>query len=236
VVSWFAQQVSTAGLPDPSAWTSALNGEQELLTLAASSDPELADAAVAALVASAGGDELTARDLARRMSNATDRTAGALSEQWSKAKQEIYTEKLKHAAGQYRLIVNLRGQAGGQPTDPFNGGFDGGGDFPSGQNTNALANAPLISSINVALIDLQADGSSLRLASGTLTLAASDARLAIAIQQPNELKDFGNKELDGLPLETIQGNIELLPQKDGSWRGAARLEDGRVVEIVFDPE
>lgn len=236
VVSWFAQQVSTTGLPDPSAWTSAVNSEQDLLTLAASSDPELADAAVAALVASAGGDELTARDLARRMSNATDRTAGALSEQWSKAKQEIYTEKLKHAAGQYRLIINLRGQAGGQPTDPFGGGFEGSEEFPGAQDTNALANTPLISSINVALIDLQADGSSLKLASGTLTLAASDARLAIAIQQPNELKDFGNKELDALPLETIQGKIELLPQKDGSWRGAARLDDGRVIEVVFDPE
>lgn len=237
VVNWFAQQVSTTGLPASSAWVTAANGEDSLLTLAASSDPELANAAVAGLVASVGGDELTARDLARRMSNATDRTASALSDQWSQAKQEIFTEKLKHAAGQYRLVVNLRGRTGDQTADPYgSGGYGGYEEFPAAQDPNAIANAPLITSINVALIELQADGRSLKLASGTLTLAASDTRLAIAIQQPNELKDFGNKELDDLPLETIKGTIELLPQKNGSWRGAAAMDDGRVIEVVFDPE
>jgi len=234
VVNWFAQQVASTGLPEPPAWADAANGEDNLLTLAASSDPELADAAVASLVASVGGDELTARDLARRMNNATDRSAGALSEQWSQAKREIYTEKLKHAAGQYRLVVNLRGRTTDRAADPdASGGYE---QFPPAQDPDAIANTPLITRIDVALIELQADGRSLKLASGTLTLAASDTRLAIAIQQPNELKDFGNKELDALPLETIEGAIDLLPQKNGSWRGAAPLADGRIVEVVFEPQ
>lgn len=237
LVNWFAQHVSTTGLPEPPAWADAADGEDNLLTLAASSDPELADAAVAGLVASVGGDELTARDLARRMSNATDRSATGLSDQWSQAKQEIYTEKLKHAAGHYRLVVNLRGQTTDQAADPYaSGGYGGYEQSPSPQDPNAIANAPLISRINVALIELQADGRSLKLASGTLTLAASDTRLAIAIQQPNELKDFGNKELDALPLETIEGAIDLLPQKNAAWRGAAPLADGRIIEVVFEPQ
>lgn len=246
IVNWFTQQVATLGLPEPAQWAQAARGEDELLSLAAGGDPELADAAVAALVASVGGDELAARDLARRMSNATDRSPTGMRQQWSAAKQELYAAKLKHAAGNYRLIVNLRGQASANLPGGYPGGYGEYGEFDEGgygeypatpaPSLDATANLPLIASINVALIELKADGQSLSLASGTLTLAPSDARLAIAIQQPNELKDFGNEELNKLPLESIQGPIELLPQKGNVWRGAATLSDSRTLEVVFDPE
>lgn len=245
IVNWFAQQVSTSGLPEPSEWAEAALDENSLLTLATNPDPELANAAVASLVASVGGDEQTARDLARRMSNATDRSPDALRKQWNAAKQDIYAAKLQSAAGRYRLVVNLRGNANPQPDfsaygggGGYGGGYGGLGGYPEGPSSTPdnAANAPLIRSINVALIELQADGRSISLASGTLTLAASDARLAITIQDPNELKDFGNAEVDKLPLESIRNPIELLPQKGNVWRGSASLGDGQSIEVVFDPE
>lgn len=234
LVYWFAQQVSTSGLPELAAWAPAANGEDNLLTLAASSDPELADAAIASLVALAGGDERTARDLARRLSNATDRSVKALRQQWTLAKQDIYTARLSHAAGRYRLIVNLRGNA--DPTlnpSPRFGGF--GSQTPAG-DVNPADALPLIKRFNVALIQLEADGHSLSLGSGTLTLGASDSQLAIALLDPNELKAFGHEQLNDLPLQQINQPIDLLPQKDGSWRGAAPMPDGRYIQVIFKPE
>jgi hypothetical protein len=233
LIDWFARYVSTSGLPDANAWAQAAGGEDQLLTLAASSDPDLADAAVSALVASAGGDTLTARDLARRLANATDRSVGALREQWATAKKEIYISRLSHAAGRYRLIVNLRGSSDTTFNDapPFGGGFS----IPS-QTPEDFSTAPLIKSFNIAGIELIADGQSLSLSSGTLTLGVSDARLAILLQDPGELKEFGDKELNQLPFEQITEPIELLPQGDRSWRGGDSLQDGRSVEVVFEPQ
>ena len=88
----------------------------------------------------------------------------------------------------------------------------------------------------VALIELEADGDSLGLASGTLTLGVPETHLAISLLVPTELKDFGNEELAQVPIEDVDGSIDLLPQKTGSWRGAASLLDGRSIEVVFDPE
>ncbi len=234
LVNWFAQHIATSGLPEPKAWAEAANGEDGLITLAASSDPDLADAAVASLVASAGGDEQTARDLARRLSNATDRSKEALRGQWARAKQDIYTARLSHAAGRYRLIVNLRGEAGtalnARPGfEDFN--------FPvPGIDPDALATAPLIKSFNIALIELEADGQSLALSSGTLTLGVGETQLAITLLDPNELKEFGHEALKDLPLEQIDEPIELLPQKDGAWQGAAAIPGGRFIEVVFERE
>ncbi len=239
LVNWFAQQVSTSGLPESTDWASAANGEDNLLSLASSSDPELAGAAVAALVASAGGDEATARDLARKMGNAADRTAEGLREQWSSAKQEIYVSRLTHAAGRYHLVVNLRGSNDDGYGQGGYGGYGGYGgfEFPAqGQSFNTPANAPLIKSFNVALIELEADGHSIGLASGTLTLGVADTRLAISLLVPTELKDFGHEELSKIPIEDIDDPIDLVPQKDGSWRGASALLDGRSIEVIFDPE
>ena len=39
IVNWFAQQVAATGLPEPSQWAQAARGEDELLRLAASGDP-----------------------------------------------------------------------------------------------------------------------------------------------------------------------------------------------------
>ena len=231
IVNWFAQHVSSSGLPDTEAWAPAANGEENLLSLAASSDPALADGAVAGLVASAGGDETLARDLARQMSNAPDRSVEGLREQWGAAKQDIFVSRLTHAAGRYRLVVNLRGAS--------DGGFGGAGGFQfpgRGGSFDSAANLPLIKSFNLALIELEADGQSLGLASGVLTLGVPESRLAISLLSPTELKDFGNEEFSDIPIEDVDGSIDLLPQKDGSWRGASALLDGRSIEVVFDPE
>lgn len=239
LINWFAQHVSTTGLPESAAWAPVADGEENLLNLAASSDPELAGAAVASLVTSAGGDEATARDLAREMGNATDRTVESLRVQWSSAKQEIYVSRLTHASGPYRLVVNLRGSPDGDGGYGGGGGYGGYGGYGmpgQGQSMETAANAPLIKSYNVALVELEADGHSLGLASGTLTLGVSDERLAITLLAPNELKDFGHEELSKLPIEDIDEPIELVPQKDNSWRGAAALLDGRSIEVVMDPE
>ncbi len=243
IVSWFTKEVTTGGLPVSEKWAQAFQGEDQLLTLAGNSDPQIAEAAVAALVASIGGDETTARDLARRMSNATDRSAIGLREMWSDAKRELYASKLKSAAGQYRLVVNLRSDTATQTTFGTGFGQTGGGysgleyDDASSSNMDpdAIARAPMIRSIRVALIELKADGTSIRLASGTLTISASDSRLAIAVLDPKELKDFGNSELNELPLDEIEGSIDLLPKRGGAWSGGTGLGDGRIIEIVFDP-
>lgn len=244
IVTWFTREVTTSGLPSPDKWIQAVRGEDQLIELAGNSDPQLADAAVAALVASVGGDETTARDLARRMSNASDRSPVGLRELWSEAKRELYASKLKSAAGQYRLVVNLRNDPDTQTTYGTGLGMPRGpGRYPGGpsDSSNAsvdpatIAKAPLVRSINVALIELQADGRSIRMASGTLTLSASDSSLAIEVRDPKELKGFGNSEVNGLPLEDIEGKIDLLPQPDGSWSGGAKLGDGRILQIVLNP-
>ncbi len=252
VVGWFAQQVTTTGLPQASEWASAMNGEDALLGLASNPDPELADAAVASLVASVGGDEVVARDLARQMSNATDRSPSGLGDIWSEAKQEIYAGKLQSAAGSYRLIINVRGNNNsntgydapggydyggydGEFEGEYGGGLGGYGPDPSTELASVAA-LPLIKSINLALIELRADGTSIELASGTLTLSASDQRLAIVMQDPKELNDFGNNEVSDLPIENLNSPIELLPQPGNVWRGAASLGDGRSIEVIFDPQ
>jgi len=233
LVSWFARHVSASGLPQATAWADAVGGEEPLLAFAASSDPELADAAVAGLVASAGGDTLTARDLARRLANATDRSVFALRQQWAIAKKDIFASRLSHAAGHYRLIVNLRGSA--DTTLSSQQPFNAPGLTLALQRPDDFSTAPLVKSFNVSAIEVQADGRALFLSSGTLTLGVADTRLAILLQDPVELKEFGNKELNELPIEQINGPIELLPQKDNAWRGAAPLPDGRSIEVVFQP-
>ena len=230
LIGWFARYVSTSGLPEDTEWAKAVGSEQQLLTLAASNDPDLADAAVAALVASVGGDSDAARELARQFANATDRSVAALSEMWASGKQEIFTEKLSSAAGSYRLIVNLYDNTGTNFGEP---GFGGGG---FGAQAPVAVSGEPTKSLNIAGFVLEADGQSIAMTSGTLTLSVSDSQPAIVITDPGELKNFGNKELNELPIEEITEPIELLGRSDGSWHGAASFFDGRIIEIVFKPE
>ncbi|HEX7010694.1 MAG TPA: hypothetical protein VF184_11990, partial [Phycisphaeraceae bacterium] len=256
-INWFAQQIQARRLPEPSEWVQAFNSEQRLLELAASPDPAVAAGAVAALVASAGGDNLTAQELAQRFAQATDRSARGLEPAWRAAKQEIYIRRLSAAAGSYRLTLLVRGQASNQPMRPMPGGrpmppgavppppgmppmppdfpADPYGDpFLAGPRPEALQQ-PVQMQITLGVVELIADGQSVRLGSQTVTLTVPQERLAIRIAQPHELKNFQNEQIAQLPLDRLNQPLDLLPQPDGSWRGGVEMLDGRVVELWMEP-
>lgn len=224
VAVWFGKQLAEGQVPAAGDWATIYQNEDNLLNLAGSIDQDLARSAVAALVASAGGDQQTADELATRFANHTDRTVDGLRPIWLEAKRSIFTQRISGASGDYRLIVKVAGMANTPfPVAPGLG--------PS-QGPAASSQQPL--EVVLGVVNLVADESSVRLGvNQTLGLSVSDQRLALRVDQPNELKNFENEQIAELPLEHAQA-VELLPQPDGSWQGETQLMDMRTLQIRLE--
>ncbi len=239
LASWFGKEVAEGRVPDAAAWLDGYGGEGRMITMLASQDPEVGLGAAAALVASAGGDESMARPFYQAAANQAGQTPDFAQQQWAKARQEIYTQRLQTAAGRYRLIVRLFGQAQAQQGMP--GGFGEPitpeappgmtpGD-PSMQQPTGKATTEYM----VGIMEIQADGKSIKFANDTLSVAVPESHLAIRLIKPGELKNLSEGDVGKLDWDRVPTQIDLLPQTGGAWAGLTTLPDGRTAQIILQP-
>jgi len=247
-VSWFAGRLRAGDLPTPADWASAARGDEALLNLAASRDQALAAGAVAALVAGAGGDTLTAQRMVDGFAAADDRTVAGLTARWQEARQAIYRARIKLAEGSYRLVLRVPEtpadeSAAGHTGDfgPPTPGTDGGDDDP----TRGPAGVPLplhpdrpapttgidpatgdpnagpvvpMTKHVLGIIDLIVEGEQVRLSNDLLPVEVPNDRLAIRVTSLVGLARFD--EAEDLKLDDLVTDpVDLLPQPDGTWTG-----------------
>lgn len=206
-VKWFGQRVAAGELPNAAQWGQVYD-ESELVRRAASVDAELARGAVAALVGQAGGDPRTARTLAARFANQSDRSTERLGELWQQSKREVYARRLAEAAGNYRLAVR-----------------------PPARDRRFEAPAPIV----LGVVELVTTSDAAHLGRNqTVTLSIPGARFAMRIENLNELKNFEHPELNDLALDQAEGPLDLLPQDEGGWRGAVDMGGGELV-VQLEP-
>jgi len=191
VVEWFGQLVAAGELPDPGAWAGVYPDDQQLLTLAASEDAQLAAAAVAALVAAAGGDQQTIDEVTARIASMPERSPEAVRSLWTEVKREVYARQLAEAAGRYRMGLEVTagrsdfGPTGARQPDPGFVRIEV--DRPAAPADTAAGGAAASGPMLLGLVDLVADGQSIRLAAETVRLSVADQRLAIRIADPGAL-------------------------------------------------
>jgi hypothetical protein len=106
LVSWFGQQISQGQLPTADSWAKAVNNESALIGLINSSDPDIGAAATAALVYQAGGSDHDALALARKFRNLPDQSQKNMTDEWNKAKAQLYLNQFQSISGPYKLILN----------------------------------------------------------------------------------------------------------------------------------
>ncbi|MBB6429400.1 HEAT repeat domain-containing protein [Algisphaera agarilytica] len=237
VIGWFAQELAAGELPDPSAWGEAAGGERNLMQAAVATDEQLAAGAFAALTAMAGGDrELQYKMFERFKDDRKTKTSDSMVEAWVDARKDIYTQRLRSAAGDYRLVMIVTGLAPaeggvGRASDPILGSD------PSVAQARAEGAAVVETSERTTLgvTRLIADGRAIRFSSGTPELGVPEDQLAIRITTPSQLKAFEVQQIKDLPLEESDEPLDLFPQDQGVWRGTMILRDGRDFELVMEP-
>jgi len=249
---FLGEALAAGRLPDAAEWADAAGREETLYGHATGPDDALARAAIAALAALAGAD--TPGQLAAAGAF-EDRRRGmrpeAFGEAWAGVRQVIFTARLAEAAGDYRLVVTLRGRVpavadgGGLASDPVLGtdpaayGGDGAGG-PYGADPAAAGGVTPEAAEHeqrfvLGVVELIADGGTVRLGAGTPEITVPDDQLAIRLPSPGDLKNLEVEELQDLPLERIDGPLDLLPDGHGGWSGAADLADGRRFELRLEP-
>lgn len=248
---WFGEQLAAGELPTEAQWAEQFRNEDDLFQLASGQDVDLSRGAVAALVGSAGGDRRAAEELAATFGAASDRSASGLKTLWIEAKKDIYGRRLAEAAGQYRLIVDIGPPDTGAGAPPFGQnpgayGFDpraavpgyvpgGAQPVPSGP-TDAQANDPNKTiKATLGVVDLIADGQSVRFGGDPFELTVPDDYLAIRIDRVAKLKNFEDPDLADVDLESVSQPLDLRVQPDETWEGEVRLSDGRVLRLTLEP-
>ncbi len=223
-------------LPTSEQWAQAAGEETVLYEWATGDDDGLAHGAVAGLAAKAGADgahqlgAIAAMEEQRRVLGADD-----FAQQWAHVRRAIYTSRLAAAAGPYRLVVTLKGLA---PVAAEGGGLAKdavlGSDpevIKAASASGADGEAPHEERLVLGVVELVADGGKVRLGGGTPEISVPNDVLAIRVVSPGDLKNLPVDELQDLPLERIDGAMDLLPDGHGGWRGMAELADGRTFEL-----
>jgi len=250
VAGWFAQQLSEGELPAGWAWGEAAGGQAALLRQVSGEDEAAALGAVAALTALAGGDQaLQLKMIDRFKAERTALSSEDLAAAWANAKQDIYTQRMSGAAGEYRLTMIVTGEAGGGggyglASDPtlgvdYGGGYGGEDYGAAGEKFSASASAAVpsgpVKRTVLGAITLVADGRSVGFRSGVPELTVPEDKLALRIAALGQLKSFPIEALESLPLDGVRGPLDLMPEAGGVWRGAVLLPDGRGFELVLEP-
>jgi hypothetical protein len=257
VARWFGQQVATGTLPAPGAFAQQFS-EDHLLDLAGSPDAELSRAAIAVLVNSVGGGKQDIDAVVNRFRQQGDQTVDALRDVWGPVKQDIYQRKLQSAAGPYRVRVEVSGERRqdrrrvrrdfgdprGDPDfgppryeEPRNrgGGERGGGGILGLGGSDDEGGSSGAQVISLGIMKLVADGDGIRLANDAITLSVPQSHLAIRVDQPNQLKNFGKPELADLPLGESREPLDLFPQEGGAWSGEIVLDNGQTLAMTLEP-
>lgn len=224
VVAWFAEKVSQGALPAASAWFNAVGNEDQVLLLALSTDPELARAGAAALAHSVGGDEQQAEQLAATFDLITTRTADGARPEWQLARRKILADRLRAAAGEYRLklVLYARPDPAAPPPPP---------DAPPGSPVETL---------DLGVIKLEPEGDGLVMAAKTMTLGAAPDAYAIRVERLAELTNFPGERLGKLPVAEVDPQtLDLHPAdgdlKAGSWYGGFTLPTLQRAALVLEP-
>lgn len=250
LVEWFGKEIAGGKTPGTGEWASHAGGEDKLLDLVMSADPDLARGAMAALVAEAGGDDRIIQPLTQKLTQLPDTTLANLKTQWASARRDIYAMRLSRADGPYTLIVRVANQAstgapgtpGMTPSGPPGAppmGMPPGPVAPGGakaENEKTGSGIADATEIELGIVQLQADGQSIKLANQALTLSVPSDKMAIRVDKPAELKNFSNAEIEKLAIDQVTAPVDLLPQQDGSWRGSFVLPpENRQAELVLVP-
>ncbi len=244
LVEWFGKELANGSTPSTGEWASHAGGEDKLLDLVMSADAELSRGAMAALVAEAGGDDRIVQPLTQKLTQLPDTTLANLKTQWASARRDIYTMRLSRSDGPYMLVVRVANQTSNQPPVGPQGVPPGAppmpmppgpplGGKPGEEAGSGIADA---TTIELGLVQLQADGQSIKLANQALTLSVPSDKMAIRVDKPSELKNFNNPQIDKLSIDQVTTSVDLLPQQDGSWRGSFVLPpENRQAELVLIP-
>ncbi|MEM6458276.1 MAG: hypothetical protein AAF710_02665 [Planctomycetota bacterium] len=234
VVAWFGQALAAGELPPAEAWAEAAGGEAALMAPAVGQDEPLAHGALAALTALAGGDRaLQFKMIERFKQDRTTQTAEAFAETWGGAKQDIYRQRLRGAAGEYRLVMVVTGgeaDVEGRARDAVLGVDPG---VAAAQQEAAARDVTERTVLGVT--ELRVTGQALRFTSGLPALSVPTDRLAIRLDEPGQLKSYPAEALEGLPLDEVNAPLDLLPGEDGAWVGGLTLPDGRGFTLVMEP-
>ncbi len=257
-VNWFAARVLAGDLPTPAEWAASAPNDEAMLNFAASRDEALAAGAVAALVAGAGGDTLTAQRLVDDFAATDDRTVAGLTLKWNDARKDIYRARIKQAEGSYRLVLLIPehaliggGTTNADPNNPGPGPIDddptrGPGGIPLPFNPEQPApytgidpddpNAPPAVPMNklvLGVIDLLVQGDQVRLSNDIVPVEVPGDRLAIRVTSLVGLSRFG--EAADLKLDLVTDPVDLLPHDDGTWRGSFDLPPHGPAEFRLEP-
>ncbi|MCX5662921.1 MAG: hypothetical protein NTW19_24825 [Planctomycetota bacterium] len=208
--AWLGKSIGAGALPSPTLWVKEFGGDEKILELVTSSDGDVAMGAVSALIWSAGGDDRILVNYVKRFRDLPDQSPANLLSQWASVRKEIFAERLRRAAGAYRLIIRPGPSAGIK--EPV----------PAGD-------------LSLGIVELKADSSGIRLGPQSLTLSVPDAKLAIRVEKPGELRNFNNDQINKLSIDKVVNAIDLLPQANGSWEGAFKLPNGQSADMILQP-
>ena len=204
---WFARQLSTTGPPSPRGWAATYGDEATLLARAGSSDRQAANAAIAGLVASAGGDSEAAVAAAQSFAKLTDTSQPAIAAHWQQIKAELAQQRLAALRGTFILAAGVMPPAEGAAT----------GD----------ASVPVTP---LARVELVVEGDGVRMAGDAVDLRVEHEPLRLIVPDPSQVAKLPGKALQGIDLSGVEA-ARLLPTEQGIWTGEATLTDGRRLRL-----
>ena len=88
----------------------------------------------------------------------------------------------------------------------------------------------------VGVVDLVSDNPPYLGRNKTVMLNIPEGSFRLSIENPNELKNFNNRDVAQLPLENVEKPLELAQQPDGTWKGSSnmRTRAGKL-EVRLEP-
>lgn len=187
--NWFTEQIKAGTLPDDAAWGEAYGGERALLPLVVSSDDDLAVAAAAGLMHSIRSDAAQAPGFVAQCKALEDQSIDSLKAQWDTYSQEAVQRRIAGASGDYRAMLVIHEKASG-----------------------------VENRIDLGIVQLTASGGAVQFANQPMSMRMVPGRMAIELTTPAELANFPTDALDFIPIDEVEGPIELTYiEGDGQW-------------------
>ncbi|MDX1682072.1 MAG: hypothetical protein R3336_03030 [Phycisphaeraceae bacterium] len=210
-VDWFGVQISKGNLPEAGDWVNAYSTEDALLEMVGSADRQLAEAAVAAMVADAGGDEVVAREIAMALRSLEEKSLEAFRAEWIKQKSRLFMNRMQRLAGPYRMLMRRQ--------DPD-------------EDSNRVGAAE---DVLVGVVELKVTGESISFGGQGMAISIPTDQFGIRIEKPSELKNLNHPELSSLPLESLSVAVDLDFQADRQiFRGAVSV-GGDELTLTLQP-